>query len=122
MHADSGVYDELERNSFDPAGHPLCLYGDPACPPRVHLQAPFRNVILTQQMEDCNSSMSAFRSSVELLFSDIINDFKFLDFKSSVGKMYIVFALLKNAIICLYGNISSAFFYLDTPNIYDCFS
>ena len=39
--------------------------------------------------------------SVELLFRDIINSFKFLDYKknlkiglSSVGKMYIVCALL----------------------------
>ena len=51
--------------------------------------------------------MSAVRSSVEWLFSDVINEFKFLDFKKntkihvgliSVAKMYIVSALLKNAI------------------------
>ena len=40
--------------------------------------------------------MSAVRSSVEWLFSDIINDFKF--------------------------HTLSMFFYLDTPNIYDSFS
>ncbi|PFX34475.1 hypothetical protein AWC38_SpisGene639 [Stylophora pistillata] len=76
MLADSGVYNELARNSFDPAGHPLCLYGDPAYPLRVYLQAPFRNVVLTQQKEDFNSSMSAVHPSVEWLFTDIINDFK----------------------------------------------
>ena len=129
MLADSGVYNELARNSFDPAGNPLCLYGDPAYSLRVHLQAPFRNVVLTQQMEDFNSSMSAVRSSVEWLFSDVINDFKFLDFKknlkiglSSVGKMYIVSALLRNAVTCLYGNTTSIFFGVDPPNIYDYFS
>ena len=42
MLADPGVYNELATNSFDPAGHPLCLYGDPAYPLRVHLQAPFK--------------------------------------------------------------------------------
>ena len=107
MLADSGVYNELATNSFDPAGHPLCLYGDPAYPLRVHLQAPFKNAVLTPQMEDFNNSMSAVRSSVEWLFSDVINDFKFLDFKknlkmglSSVGKMYVVSALVRNAITC----------------------
>ena len=99
MLADSGVYNELATNSFDPAGHPLCLYGDPAYPLRVHLQAPFKNAVLTQQMEDFNNSMSALRSSVEWLFSDVINDFTFFDFKknlkiglSSVGKMHVVSA------------------------------
>ena len=118
MLADSGVYNELARNSFDTAGNPLCLYRDPAYPLRVHLQAPFRNVVLTQQMEDFNSSMSGVRSSLEWLFSDVINDFKFLDVKknlkiglSSVGKMYIVSALLRNAVTCMYGNTTSIFFW-----------
>ena len=93
---------ELARNSFDPAEYLLCLYGDPAYPLRVHLQAPFRNVVLTQQMEDFNSSTSSVRSSVEWLFGDLINDFKYPYLKknlkiglSSVGKMYIVSAFLK---------------------------
>jgi len=96
MLADPGVYNELARHSFDPVGHPLCLYGDPTYPLRVLPQAPFRNMVLTQQMEEFNNSMSAVRFSVEKLLSDVINDFKFLDFKknlkiglSSVGKMYV---------------------------------
>jgi hypothetical protein len=122
MLSDSEVYNELARNSFDPVGHSLCLYGDPAYPVRVHLQAPFRNTVLTQQMEDFNNSMSAVRSSVE-------SAFQILDIKknlkiglSSVGKMYIVSALLRNAITWLYGNTTSTFFDLDPPNIYDYFS
>ena len=79
MLADSRVYNELARNSFHPAGNPLCLYGDLAYPLRVHLQAPFRNAVLTQQMEDFSNSMSAVRSSVEWRFSNVFNDFKFLD-------------------------------------------
>ena len=119
------MYNELATNSFDPAGHPLCLYGDPAYPLRVHLQAPFKNAVLAQQMTDFNNSMSAVRSSVAWLFSDVINDFKFLDFKknlkiglSSVGKMYVVSALLRNAIICLYGNTTSSFFFISTLQIF----
>ena len=63
------------------------------------------NGILTPTMEAYNSEMSSVRDSVEWLFGNIINDFKFLDFKknlkvgmSSVGKMYLVCALLHNAI------------------------
>ena len=117
MLADSGVYNELAKNSFDLAEHPLCLYGDTAYPLRVHLQAPFRNAVLTQKMEDFNNSMSPVRFLVEWLFSDVINDFKFLDCKknlkiglSSLGKMYVVSASLRNAITCLYGNTTSSFF------------
>ena len=129
MLANSGVYGGLARNSFNPAGHPLCLYGDPAYPLRVHFQAPFRNVVRTQQMQDFYSSMSAVRSSIKWFFGDIINDFKFLDIKknlkiglSSVGKMYIVSSLLGNARTFLYGNTTSVLFGLDPPNIYDYFS
>ena len=58
-----------------------------------------------------NQSMSTVRESVERLFSDIVNYFKFMDFKknlkislSSVGKMYVVRAILRNALTCLYPN------------------
>ena len=63
--------------------------------------------------------MSATRVSVEWLFGDI-NYFKFVDFKtnlktrlSSVGKMYLVCALLHNACTCLYGNLTSELFGLN---------
>ena len=96
----------------------MCVFGDPAYPLHVHLQAPFRHGILTPMMEGYNAEMSSVRVAVEWLFGDIINDFKFLDFKknlkigmSSVGKMYLVCALLNNAITCLYGNSTSEFFW-----------
>ena len=61
--------------------------------------------------------MSQVRISVEWVFGDIINYFKFLDFKknlkiglSAVGKFYIVSALLRNALTCLYGNSTAHFF------------
>ena len=75
----------------------MCVYGDPAYPLCIHLQAPYRRGLhLTQEMEDYNKAMSSVRVSDEWLFGDIINSFKFLDFKknlkiglTSVGKMYI---------------------------------
>lgn len=128
MLRDSHLLDDLQRHAFSPvpAACPLCLCGDPAYPLRVHLQAPFRNVRLTPQMEVFNSTMSSLRASVEWLFGDISTYFKFIDFKkglkiglSTVGKMYIVCALLRNAITCLYGNTTSEFFDLDLPALQD---
>ena len=58
--------------------------------------------------------MSSVRQAVEWIFGDIVNFFKFLDFKenlkiglSPVGKMYIASALLHNARSCFYGTITS---------------
>ena len=96
----SGLYVDLAQFAVSPAGQELCIYGDPAYPLRTHLQCPFRNGVLTRQMEEFNASMSSVRTSVEWLFGDLINYFKFLDYKknlkiglSHVGKMYIVCAL-----------------------------
>ena len=97
---DSGLLHNLEAYAYSATGLPMCLYGDPAYPLRVHLQGPFRNPHLTPLMEAYNSSMSSVRVSVEWLFGDIIKYFKFVDFKknlkigmSSIGKMYIVCAI-----------------------------
>ena len=116
MLIDSNLLQELERNAFSPTGQPMSIYGDPAYPLRIHLQAPFRHGVLTPMMEQYNFDMSSVRVTVEWLFGDIINDFKFLDFKknlkivmSSVGKFYLVCALLNNAITCLHGNTSQSF-------------
>ena len=80
-------------------------------------------------MQAYNKAMSNARSSVEWLFGDIINYFKFMDFKknlkigmSCVGKMYVVCALLRNALTCLYGNQTSQYFELDPPTLQDYFA
>ena len=80
-------------------------------------------------MEDFNKSMSSVRSSVEWICGDIVTSFKFLDFKknlkiglSTVGKLYIVSALMRNALTCLYGNNTSAFFALDPPSLEEYFA
>lgn len=130
MLADSGLLQLLLQHSHSLGGDPMCVYGDPAYPLRVQLQAPFRNGInMTQQMHDYNKCMSEVRVSVEWLFGDIVNYFKFIDFKknlkiqlSSVGKLYIVSALLRNALTCLYGNLTSKFFGLEPPQVQDYFA
>ena len=128
MLADSGLLRELQQNAFSPTGDAMCVYGDPAYPLRIHLQAPFRERVLTPQMQAYNASMSRVRTSVEWLFGDVINYFKFLDFRknlkiqlSSVGKIYVVCALLRNALTCLYGNQTSDFFGLEPPTLQEYF-
>lgn len=124
MLVESKLLRDLERNAFSPTGEPMCIYGDPAYPHRVNLQCPFRQRVLTPDMEAFNKAMSQVRVSVEWLFGDIVNYFKFLDFKknlkigmSSIGKLYLVSGLLQNAITCLYGNIISEFFDLQPPSL-----
>lgn len=81
MLASSWFLQELQRFSNCPVtGLPLCVYGDPAYPIRAHLQRPFKGGVLTPAQQDFNTSMSTVRSSVEWLFGDIVNYFKFLDF------------------------------------------
>ena len=128
MLAKSGLLQNLQQFAFSPTGQAMCIYGDPAYPLRIHLQAPFRNHALTPQMQAHNAVMSGVRTSVEWLFGDIINYFKFLDFKknlkiqlSSVGKMYVVCAILRNALTCLYGNQTSEFFEMEPPTLQEYF-
>ena len=67
-------------------------------------------------MEEHNHRMSAVRTCVEWLFGDVVNSFKFNDFKrnlkiflNSVGKMYVVSVILRNALTCLNGNLTWTF-------------
>ena len=48
---DSSLLADLENYAISPAGQPMCLYGDPAYPLRIHLQALFRDVRLAPEME-----------------------------------------------------------------------
>ncbi|XP_065067584.1 uncharacterized protein LOC135693124 [Rhopilema esculentum] len=80
MLRESGLLQLLEQHSVSPNGDIMCIYGDPAYPLRPHLQAPFRNADLRERQHLWNQRMSAVRVSVEWLFGDIINYFKFLDF------------------------------------------
>ena len=102
--------------AFDLHWQPMCIYGDPAYPLRVHLQAPFRNRVLTPQMQVYNSAMSEVRSSVEWFFGDIINYFKFLDFKKKSEDW------IKQCGENVCGNQTSEFFEVDPPSLQDYFA
>ena len=130
MLADSGLLTKLGNHSFDQYGQALCLYGDPAYPLRIHLQGPFRNAArgLNAAQADYNKAMSQVRTSVEWVFGDIVNYFSFLDYKknlkiglSSIGKMYITCALLRNAHTCIYSSSTSSYFDADPPTLMDYF-
>ena len=127
----SNLLNQLNIYSHDPAGNVLCLYGDPAYPLSQYLQAPFRlrGAPLTQQQIDFNKSMSSVRVSVEWKFADVVNTFKFIDFKknmkiglSPIAKIYKVSAILSNAHACLYGNNTSGYFDVDPPIIHEYFA
>ena len=120
---------ELQRFSNSPiTGTPMCLYGDPAYRLRAHLQGPFRGAALTQDKKNYNTAMNGALTAVEWVFGDIINYFKFLDFKknlkiglSAVEKMYIDCALIQNALTILYQSISSEYFGINPPPLDDYF-
>ena len=69
---------------------------------------------------DFNSSMSKVRVTVEWMFGEVINNFKFTDFKknlkigrASVSKFYRVSSFFTNAHTCLYKNNVSRYFTID---------
>ncbi|XP_066918199.1 uncharacterized protein [Clytia hemisphaerica] len=120
----SGLLQDLQNFSNDAAGNPLCIYGDPAYPIRAHLISPFQGAQLNNNQKAFNTAMSTCRISVEWVFNDIINYFKFIDFKknlkvglSPIGKMYIVCALLHNARSCFYPNNTSKYFDVLPPTV-----
>lgn len=76
-------------------------------------------------MQDYNEAMSALRISVEWLFGDVINSFKFLDYKknlkiglSSVVKcmLYAHFSVTPSQ-SCLYGNNTSDYLGIEFPSL-----
>ena len=102
-------YDEFSRFDLDNMSEAECKG-----------QGPFQGTALTPQMEMVNDSMTSVRVLAEWLLGDILNYFKFFDFKknlqiglSSVGKTYVVSAVLPNALTCLYCNRTADFFELD---------
>ena len=82
-------------------------------------------------LEHCkfNKAKNSVRVSAEWLFRDIVEYFKFVDFKknfkiglTSIQKMCIVCALLRIALTCFYGNTTSEVFELDTPTLEEYFA
>ena len=72
--------------------------------------------------------MGQVRVSVEWVFGGIVNYGKFIDFKknlkiglSSVGQIYSVCALLRNALTCLHGSSTSTVVNVQPPELSDYF-
>ena len=86
MLAQYDILNELQQCSFNTQGDVLCIYGDPAYPLRPQLQGPFKGAVITEQQQQWIKSvyMSQVRIAVEWLFGDIVNYFKFLDFKKNL--------------------------------------
>ena len=60
--------------------------------------APFTGAALTARMEALNKSISNVRTSVEWLYGDIVEYFKFMDFKKNLK---IALAQLENYMLCV---------------------
>ena len=105
----------------------MCNYGGPAYPKRARQIHSFTDRVSTPKMQAFNRSKSKVREAVEWLFHDVAKSWKFIDFSnlkmrlSSVGKMYLVCAILRNVLTCLYGNMTSEYFDLDPPALQDYF-
>ena len=99
---------------YDRGSASMHIWGS-CIPPRGYLQGPFQGAALTPQMVMFNGSMSSVRVSMEWLF---VLDFKNLKIGfSNIGKTYVVWALMRNALTCLYGKQTSEFFELDPPSL-----
>ena len=78
MLAISNLYKLLTQYSIKQNGDLLCIYGDPAYPLCLQLQAPYMNALLTPQQKDFNMSMSKVRTSVEWPYDVIPHQLTFL--------------------------------------------
>ena len=117
---ESGLLNILQREARALRGETLCLYRDPANPLRPQLVGLYRDadvLVVTPEM-------SKVRVSVEWLFGDIAEHFKFIDYKknlkigmSAVAKQYIVSTLFRNILTCLYSNTTSELFYIEPPTL-----
>ena len=84
MLKDSGVLAGLQQVAYNPAGEVLCIYGDPVYPLRPQLICLYKLgdvQVLTPQMRAFNKARSEVRVSVEWLFGNISNYFKFIVYK-----------------------------------------
>jgi hypothetical protein len=95
-------------------------HGDP------ELQVPYKGAALTQQQKNFNFLMSQMRQPVEWSFGKINRYFAFVDFKKNqklylqpVASYWQIATLLTNCHSCLYGNQTSAYFGVPTPDLED---
>ena len=110
----------LANVSIEPNGERLCIYGDPAYPLRWYSQGPCRGTQITPDQKEFNKSTSKFDISAEWLFGNVIENFKFSDYRksqkivlSTKRKIHHVSSLLTNAHTCFHKNHCSNYFYLN---------
>ena len=72
MLKDSGLLTTLQREAYNSRGDPLCLY---------EADAP----VFTPEMRAFNTAMIEVRVSVEWIFGDIVEYFKFVDYKKTLS-------------------------------------
>ena len=106
------------------------MYRDLSYPLRVEFERPFVNPAAGSTPEQINykKSMDEVQTLIEYGFRDILSFSDFVDFKkklrmglSSVAKMYITCALLKNPHTCFYGPSISNYFEINPPSIIQYF-
>ena len=119
----SGLLNQLQTHSFAPDGSVLSIYGDTAYPFSLHLQTGHKNPNSDDEAL-YDQKMSAARASVEWVFGEVINNFRYTDFTkmqkiglNSVAKQYVVSSLVNNAKTCLYGSKTSTYFKCDPPTL-----
>ena len=81
MLGDSGLFRDLRQHVHRPSNNILCLYGNPGYLLRPQLMGPFQGGAKTPLQNSWIKAMSQLRVSVEWIFVDILDYFKFLDFK-----------------------------------------
>ena len=93
------------------------LYGDLAYVQSIYLLGGFRKPPAGSDEAMFNRHMSSVHITVEWGFGDIVDKWKFLDFRSAmkicempVGKFYTNGAFLSNKCNCLYGNKTQQYF------------
>jgi hypothetical protein len=106
------------------AGSPVQykLYGDSIYPTMSHLRSRFDDDHLTAEEITINAAMSACRQSIEWNYAHLKNKFKLLDFTKAlklrlqnVGGMFLLGLILRNALTCMNGNQTAAYFHLMPP-------
>ena len=55
---------DVERIAHSPTGQAFCIHDDPAYPLRIHLQTPFRDANLTDEVKAYSIPTSSVRVSV----------------------------------------------------------
>ena len=99
--------------------HSTVRCGGPIYPISVHLRGNFRNLV-NEGERNCNKVMSKVLNEVELIFDDLKNFFRFIEFKkqlkvgiSAAGKYFLARGVLQN---------TSEYFRLNPPTqLTNCF-